>query len=111
MADYGDPNLSRLDHLDGVGRAELRAWDGTPLKHDPVARPAHYTRGGIEVIDFIEDQGLGYRLGNVVKYVSRAGFKSNAVEDLKKARWYLDREIAALEKPTRVSHIARTAIE
>lgn len=100
MADYPKPpDISRLDRLDGVGR------------NDPVNRPSHYTRGAIEVIDFIEDQGLGYRLGNVVKYVSRAGFKSNTVEDLKKARWYLDREITALEKPTKVSHVARTAIE
>lgn len=52
--------------------------------------PAHYTGGGIETIDFIEAKGLDYHLGNVVKYVARAGKKSdNAVEDLRKAQWYL----------------------
>jgi hypothetical protein len=66
---------------------------------DVVRSPKHYTDGGIETIDFIEAKGLGYRLGNCVKYISRAG-KKNAdkeVEDLKKALWYLEREIALKE--------------
>ena len=67
-------------------------------KPDPVNRPAHYTVGGIETIDFIEAKELNYRLGNVVKYVARAAHKADALLDLKKARWYLDREIAALER-------------
>lgn len=68
--------------------------------NDPVNRPAHYTDGKIEVIDFIEDKGLGFCLGNSVKYISRAGKKDPAkeIEDLKKARWYLDRHIANLEQ-------------
>ena len=63
--------------------------------NDPVNHPAHYTDGKIEVIDFIEDKGLNFHLGNTVKYVARAGKKdpSKAVQDLEKARWYLDREI------------------
>ena len=65
---------------------------------DPVNHPAHYTSGGIEVIDFIEAKGLNYNLGNVVKYVSRCGKKDDALEDLKKAAWYLDREIKTREK-------------
>lgn len=65
---------------------------------DMVNRPPHYKAGGIEVIDFIEAKGLGYRLGNAVKYISRAGLKSaNPLEDLKKAQWYLNREIDKLE--------------
>lgn len=63
------------------------------IKHDAVNHPSHYTRGKIEVIDFIEDQQLPYHLGNVVKYVARAGYKGDKLEDLKKARWYLDRYI------------------
>jgi len=56
--------------------------------------PAHYRDGKIEVIDYIEDKGFGYNLGNVIKYVSRAGKKSDKiVEDLEKAKWYLEREI------------------
>lgn len=70
------------------------------MAHDPVNHPDHYTSGGIETIDFIEAKDLPYHLGNVVKYVSRAGKKTGAdtVEDLKKARWYLDRYIARLER-------------
>jgi hypothetical protein len=61
--------------------------------HDPVNNPAHYTDGGIETIDFIEAKGLGFNLGNAVKYISRAGKKGNRLQDLQKAQWYLAREI------------------
>lgn len=63
------------------------------LKEDVINHPSHYTRGKIEVIDFIEDQQLPYHLGNVIKYIARAGYKGDKLEDLKKARWYLDRYI------------------
>jgi hypothetical protein len=63
---------------------------------DPVNHPAHYKAGGIETIDFIEAKDLNYRLGNVVKYVARAGKKdTDPIQDLEKAAWYLQREIAA----------------
>jgi len=66
---------------------------------DTVNHPPHYRAGGIETIDFIEAKDLNYRLGNVVKYVSRAGKKaSDPIEDLKKAAWYLEREITARER-------------
>lgn len=69
---------------------------------DVVNHPSHYTRGGIETIDFIEAKGLGFNLGNVVKYVSRCGHKKSrglsadtkALQDLEKAKWYLEREIS-----------------
>ena len=61
---------------------------------DNVNHPAHYKVGGIETIDFIEAKKLSYNLGNVVKYITRADHKGNAIEDLQKARWYLNREIA-----------------
>ena len=60
-----------------------------------VNNPDHYKVGGIETIDFIEAKGLSYNLGNVVKYVTRAGHKGNRKEDLEKSRWYLTREIEA----------------
>lgn len=68
--------------------------------NDPVNHPSHYTDGKIEVIDYIEDKGLGYHLGSALKYISRAGKKDPAkkVEDLKKAAWYLNRHINNLEK-------------
>ena len=64
-----------------------------PKKEDVINHHSHYTRGKIEVIDFIEDQQLPYHLGNVIKYIARAGYKGDKLEDLKKARWYLDRYI------------------
>lgn len=68
-------------------------------KNDSVNHPTHYTSGCIEVIDFIEDQNLNYHLGNVLKYICRAGKKdpSKTIEDLKKAAWYLNRYIRLLE--------------
>jgi hypothetical protein len=65
---------------------------------DNVNHPEHYKMGGIETIDFIEAKSLGYHLGNVVKYVTRADHKGNRLEDLKKAQWYLNRAVANLEK-------------
>lgn len=65
---------------------------------DNVNHPAHYKTGGIETIDFIEAKQLTYNLGNVVKYITRADHKGNKVEDLKKAQWYLNREIENLTK-------------
>lgn len=73
---------------------------------DKINHPEHYTYGKIEVIDFIEDKELNFNLGNVIKYISRAGKKkskgksldSKALEDLRKAAWYLNREIALREK-------------
>ena len=67
---------------------------------DSVNHPNHYNSGRIEVIDFIEDKGLGFHLGNAVKYISRAGRKDPArtVEDLRKAAWYLNRQIERLER-------------
>ena len=68
------------------------------LHADMVNHPPHYKAGGIETIDFIEAKNLGYNLGNVVKYVSRADLKGNKLEDLQKARWYLDRAISSINK-------------
>lgn len=64
---------------------------------DVVNHPPHYKVGGIETIDFIEAKGLNYHLGNVVKYITRADHKGDRLENLKKAQWYLTREIAASE--------------
>jgi hypothetical protein len=65
---------------------------------DPVNHPTHYKVGGIETIDFIEAKGLTYHLGNVVKYVTRSDHKGDKLQDLEKARWYLDREIGILHE-------------
>jgi hypothetical protein len=65
---------------------------------DNVNHPPHYKTGGIETIDFIEAKSLNYNLGNVVKYITRADHKGNKLEDLKKAQWYLNREVGKLSK-------------
>jgi hypothetical protein len=60
---------------------------------DLVNHPPHYKQGGIETIDVIDAWGLGFCLGNVVKYISRAEHKGSAIQDLEKAFWYLKHEI------------------
>ena len=102
--------------VDGIGE-----WLNTPCANEPenppadkhvdlqrfsekvcdnVNHPSHYTSGQIEVIDFIEDKDLGFHLGNAVKYISRAGRKNpdKTVEDLRKAVWYINRQIERLER-------------
>lgn len=80
-----------------------RTPDKTMINNQPadnVNHPTYYTFGSIEVIDFIEDKKLGFHLGNAVKYISRAGRKDPAktIEDLRKAAWYLNRQIGRLER-------------
>jgi hypothetical protein len=102
------------EHMDNIhamrlGRPKLRmqaSFDREPPtitmedprvpQFDNVNHPAHYRAGGIETIDFIEAKDLNYRLGNAVKYITRAKHKGNQLEDLKKAQWYLNREIDKL---------------
>ena len=73
---------------------------------DNVNHPAHYTFGPVEVMDAIEAWALNFARGSIVKYTARAGRKGRTarerkrteIEDLKKARWYIDREIGRLER-------------
>lgn len=69
---------------------------------DPVNNPSHYGQGSIEAIKYIEDllsreEYIGYLRGNIAKYLHRWRYK-NGVEDVKKARWYLNALIQELEK-------------
>tara|TARA_R110000824_G_scaffold287800_1_gene475865 strand:+ start:166 stop:690 length:525 start_codon:yes stop_codon:yes gene_type:complete len=75
----------RREALEGIARREA------------VNHPPHYNQGKIEVIDAIEDWGLDFNAGNVIKYVARHQHKAKPLEDLKKARWYLDRIIKGIE--------------
>ena len=61
--------------------------------NDSVFSPKHYTAGKYEVIDVIEDWNLNFRLANTIKYIARHEHKGKPLEDLKKALWYLQREI------------------
>ena len=64
--------------------------------NDPVNHPKHYTEhpSGIECIEITEH--MNFNLGNAIKYLWRAGLKGEQIEDLRKARWYIDREIARI---------------
>ena len=75
---------------EAINRKAQQIWETAPVE-DLVNHPKHYTRGSIEVKDFIHDQKLGYSLGNAVKYICRAGYKNpdKWEEDLKKALWYI----------------------
>jgi len=79
-------------------RASAATAQGCEAIADPIHHPPHYTFGAIEVIDAIEAWELGFHLGNVVKYVARSDLKGSKLDDLKKARWYLDREIGRIER-------------
>lgn len=78
--------------------------------NDPVNHPAHYKShpSGIEVIEITEH--MNFNLGNVIKYVLRAEHKGNQLEDLKKAKWYLTREITRLERASQVESRRQQAI-
>ena len=94
VTDTHKERMMELAYTATTGRAKIR-MEGN--RGDPVNNPAHYTVGGIETIDFIEAKKLGYNLGNVIKYLTRADHKGNKMEDLRKAQWYLAREINSLK--------------
>lgn len=112
-----DPNMPQRKCLNDSGHDECigimncakyasKAVGITPYKpedfkdyYDPVSKPSHYTEGRkYEPKDVIRDWDLNFNLGNTVKYVARAGRKDDILQDLKKARQYLDFEIEYLEK-------------
>ncbi len=76
---------------------------------DLIRKPRHYTTSRIEPIRVIEAWRLGFHLGNVVKYLARAEHKGAKLQDLKKARWYLDRQIRLLERETPPTQTASDA--
>ena len=71
---------------------------GKNIENDVVNHPQHYTYGNIEVIDAILDWNLDFCLGNAIKYIARCEHKKNKIEDLKKAIWYIQREIKIPEE-------------
>jgi hypothetical protein len=111
FAPYGTDERSKSWALDGLREMDTLSdehldmafqWESIPdeplLVPDMVNHPPHYTSNGIEVIDVIEAFSLGNaRIANVIKYVLRHEHK-NGTEDLKKALWYLQREVNAREE-------------
>lgn len=93
-----DNRRTIIDRNYNIIFGDKKTSDKTSDKIEAVNSPAHYNDGKIEVIDYIEDKKLGFCLGNVIKYVSRAGKKDpeKEIEDLNKAKWYLERRIKEL---------------
>jgi hypothetical protein len=81
-----------------LGNKHLEACPCFKPPHDPVKNPAHYTShpSGVEQIQVSEH--MSFCLGNAIKYLWRAGLKGDAIEDLRKAVFYIEREIARLQK-------------
>lgn len=69
------------------------------MKNENINHPNHYNFGKIEVIDFLKDQDVAkdFCVGNIIKYVARYKYKEKPIEDLKKAKWYLEYLIGTLE--------------
>lgn len=104
MADDAHKHLDDLENTITLNQMEEDSKKSSPRPGlnvdifkpiDTVNHPPHYKVGGIETIDFIEAKGLDnhYHLANAIKYISRAPYKNNYLEDVKKAAWYLQREI------------------
>lgn len=76
----------------------IKEWVDCKEEEDVVNKPPHYTEhpSGIECIQITEH--MGFNLGNAIKYIWRCDLKKDAIEDLKKAKWYIDREISKREK-------------
>lgn len=90
--------VQTIDPFDSNGMDDdrFKGLEGL-ARREAVNHPPHYNTGNIEVIDAIDDWGLDFNAGNVVKYVARHQHKADPLEDLKKARWYLDRLIERIE--------------
>ena len=92
--------MSNVKVTDLLYRDDQDGTDADYRAHDPVNYPAHYTwlPNGLEVIDVTEN--FNFCLGNALKYIMRAGRKAgqSRTQDLEKARWYITREIARIEK-------------
>lgn len=73
--------------------AEIEQNENNGEHYDAVNHPKHYTShpSGVECIDIT--QHMGFCLGNAMKYIWRADLKNNAIEDLNKAKWYIDQEL------------------
>ena len=86
------------DDAPTYAQEQLAETEKREKRRERVNHPDYYKRGGIEAIDAIEAWGLGFCLGNAVKYICRAGRKTaDSLQDLQKAAWYLNREIERMK--------------
>ena len=105
LSEFEEPCVSCKGRYKQDTMAYLKAKDCFKPKEekaddeiDMVNHPQHYSAHGIEPIDYIESHDLNFNLGNVIKYISRAPYKGTELEDLKKAKCYLEREIKKHER-------------
>lgn len=91
---FAPGTMARLKAKDCFKPKEEKADD----EIDMVNHPPHYVGHGIEPIEFIESHNLNFCLGSAVKYIARAPYKGTELEDLKKAKWFLEREIKKHER-------------
>ena len=95
------PNLPCL-YCNGSGKLNAMGFEKDcwycAVNSQPIQPQPYYHTGTYEAINVIEAWGLNFNLGNVIKYVARAGRKTdNPIEDLEKAKWYIEREIDKLK--------------
>ena len=90
--------ISHPEKLKNITVPKKKAKLSSASSHDPVNHPKHYTEhpSGVECIQITEH--MGFNLGNALKYIWRADLKNNAIEDLQKAVWYINREIEKRSK-------------
>lgn len=99
-----DDHIWRADRSCIFTNCDARRQDGLigpcETHHDPVTYPSHYNShpSGVECITVVEH--MGFNLGNAIKYIWRADEKGNAIEDLRKSLWYIEREIARRDRGT-----------
>ena len=91
-------NQDKISNTKETSVLELSGLEGI-ARREAINHPPHYNQGNIEVIDAIEDWALDFHAGNIIKYIARYKHKGKPIEDLKKARFYLDRliKISSLE--------------
>lgn len=96
------PRRREEDQLEDLLEATERSnkWQppAPPPPLDDISNPGYYKRNGMEAIDVIEAFELGYHKGSAFKYLARAGQKGPAVDDLRKAQWFIQREIERLQR-------------
>ena len=90
MASYCGSDASESELDNNLALIELYKKSETK---EAVNHPSHYNQGKYEVIDVIEDWGLNFSLGSAVKYIARCDYKEHPIQDLEKAKWFVDREI------------------
>ena len=86
-------------------KAKINDSVNAKINYDVINHPEYYNTGKYEVISVIEDWGLGFHLGNAVKYIARAGRKNRDeyINDLEKATWYIHRLIDLISDITDIS--------